>query len=919
MSEFFQTNRAFADKYRAELEKKFRQALKTLDPPGADPARLQAFYLAFKNVVCPLVQDEENRLQKEMQTSDNCHLHLLKNSALVDVVIQSALSTSLELCNAISGVETKPEEIPIAIAGQGSYGREEMYYRSDAEIQILINGKSDQDLPDSAREVIKHFEYLFLFQDIFPATCGSRYTQADFSNRDLEGDKILNFFLLLQHRFIVGNRLVYAEFKSSIKTASLLAQDKIAAYCANQRTYYDVQNTVFQQEPNVREELRRLYWALSMAQIKNNLERTNHFELLYELYERNIIGPVAFKNMQKGLTFLAKVRLLLHCHQRGAHRDVLSYEVREKIAQALGYDVKQFFQEYFFNAVYPLKRYSRNLFWESLTSDTEKVDNLTPYLAINSENQIIFDRDPEDLFRANPQWIFQVFPWVAQKNYHLSYPVTRSIEEHVDQNCPIFLEENVRGEILECFRKVIEGPFYAKALRLLHEFGLLSNYYIHEFKDICGLLQDIYVHKFPTDMHVLSAMDELNRLEQEDQADPFLRDLYYSIKNKTALILSVLLHDIGKGARTKDQNEELVGARMIPRILANLGYGGDTRLIQDVAFLVEKHLTMWDLMLLDPEEDETYDMVWDLVNHDKERLKMLVLLTYADRGGTKIKMSASQIGQLKLFYQYTLHHKKRSEVPNSVKLEFLQMVRLPNDLQAQLEIYNEFLQSKEHFIAELLFKPGAPADLVVCTKDVQGLLYQISTVLAYNHLDIVEANIQTLKDNVFDCFKIIRSDGTPIDHSEFYFVQKKVKDDLRRIFIHRERPIDLYRGLTLAPQAHKPVYKEVKLKLKIIGRAVKLATHDVFGTFMMEAKVFSDLHMQIQRAVLQNHQGTGVNIFYLLPEDVEKIINNQDRFLSTMNSYLSRLISSPTVLLDDPLDPERPAPVSPPLAPSTVR
>ena len=72
---------------------------------------------------------------------------------------------------------------------------------------------------------------------------------------------------------------------------------------------------------------------------------------------------------------------------------------------------------------------------------------------------------------------------------------------------------------------------------------------------------------------------------------------------------------------------------------------------------------MHDLLLLDPEEDDTYDMIWDLVNHDVERLKMLLLLTYSDRGGTKMKMSSSQIEQLKMFYQHTLHHKKRQDVP----------------------------------------------------------------------------------------------------------------------------------------------------------------------------------------------------------------------------------------------------------------
>ena len=85
-------------------------------------------------------------------------------------------------------------------------------------------------------------------------------------------------------------------------------------------------------------------------------------------------------------------------------------------------------------------------------------------------------------------------------------------------------------------------------------------------------MQDIYVHHFPTDIHILSALDILNGLEIDENADPFLKDLYHSIRDKTTLKLSVLLHDIGKGVRAPGQNEELLGARLVPGILENLGY-----------------------------------------------------------------------------------------------------------------------------------------------------------------------------------------------------------------------------------------------------------------------------------------------------------------------------------------------------------
>ena len=99
----------------------------------------------------------------------------------------------------------------------------------------------------------------------------------------------------------------------------------------------------------------------------------------------------------------------------------MSYEVREKIARAMGYEVKEFFQEYFFETVYPLKRLSRNIYSESLASHTKKQKNLSEFFSLNTQNQIYFEKKPEKLFLNNPYWFFKVFIWVAERNYNIAY------------------------------------------------------------------------------------------------------------------------------------------------------------------------------------------------------------------------------------------------------------------------------------------------------------------------------------------------------------------------------------------------------------------------------------------------------------------------------------------------------------------
>ncbi|MDC0206023.1 HD domain-containing protein [Nitrospinae bacterium] len=895
MNELYLANRNLSEAYRQKLQ----EITSSLDQSSAfsngSDINPQKYYLDFKNRAVEFVCKETELLKKECLNSDNSHLILLKQTVLVDIIVQEAYASALWLFNNKNSQDLTPEKVPLAILARGGYGREEMYFRSDADIQIVSQSSLEDKKKKWTEEIIRHFEYLFIFQDIFPVSSNSCYTEMETFEKDLSPEKVAQFLALLEHRFVTGNILAYKEFKSSIKTVNLMYQEEITKHCLNHGDYYEVQNTVFKQEPDIKEELRRLYWALASVRIIQKVEKTNQFELLIDLYAKKLISPLAFKSMQKGFNFLSKVRLMLHMIQEGAHRDVMSYEVREKVAKSMGYEVGNFFHEYFFGAVYPLKRFSRNLYWNSMAADTKKQKSLSEYFSLNTQNQIFFEKEPDVLFANNPLWFFKLFIWVAERNYYLSYEVIHAIEQNIEQANPIFTDDTSKLEIQNCFKRIIRGKYFSKAIRLLHEFGILENYLILEFKNLRGLLQDIYVHKFPTDVHILAALDALNGLEFKKTADPFLAELYHSQRDKTALKLAVLLHDIGKGAKVGDQNEELVGAQLIPKILETLGYIDKPKRVEDVAFLVEKHLTLYDLMLLDPEADDTYDMVLDLVNHDKERFKMLVLLTYADRGGTKMNMSNTQIEQLKLFYQYTLHHKSRESVPNAIKLDFLKMVRLPRELQSQLEIYYKFNQLKKPFMAEMLFNPGQPADLIICSQDTKGFLHKVSAVLAFNQLDIVQANIQTMKDKVFDVFKLINASGEPIDYGDFFFIQNRIQEDLSRIFIEKKPLAEIFNGRTFGNNIEGKRFQNVKFKMKTIGRSVKLATHNLPGTFMMEAKVLSDANMECQKAVLHTHQGTASNVFYLRPHDVAEIMHHQDYFIQTFTNALKPLTTGDSV------------------------
>ena len=898
MTDLYQSNRTQAEKYSQKIQSSLDPLIQPEPFPSFNDDKSQTFYLEFKKKIAPWVEQETARQKKELERSDNSHLLLLKRTALVDAVVIASYRMALVLFNRGRETPLKENDVPVTIIARGGYGREEMYFSSDVDLQMVLRSEASEAEKEIGRQVIHYFEYLFVHQNIFPTSSSAEFSEIATEDPTLDEGLLASFHSLLEHRFVAGNPVVYSEFKSSVKTASLIYKEQILKECFKHKTYFEIQNTVFQQEPNIKEELRRLYWATSLVRIRESFEQINQFELLSELHAKQKLSAPAFKNMQNALNFLSRMRMFLHCLQKGSQKDVMRFEVRDKMAESMGFKkkVNEFFKEYFFNAVLPMKRNCRNLFWETVTFATdEKVKKLSENFVLNSENQIIFAEGHEDFQWNSPIEIFHLFVLVSRKNYFISYPVIRSIEANISRLTPLFQSGPEPGKAEEYFRSMIRSKYFAKAVRYLHEFGLLDSFFIPEFKNLAGLLQDIYVHMFPTDIHILAALDALNNIETDPEADPFLVELYHSLRDKTTMKMAVLLHDIGKGIKSVGENEELVGAREVPRILSALGYEKNKRMISDIAFLVERHLMMYDLMLLDPDEDETFDMVWDLVHKDVERFKMLILLTYADRAGTKMKMSKSQIAQLKYFYQNTLHHKKQEGVSVPIKREFFKMIRLPRDMKSQLQIYSEFRKSREQFASELFFKTEQSSELVVCCKDQPGLLYKIATVLAFNHLSIMEANIHTLDDNVFDVFKIGDIAGNPIEFSNFFYLQKQINEDLNQIFISGVPLSTLYKGRSLTTEIQMEKFKDIKLKVAIIGRAVKVETHDILGTIMMETKVFSELNMEIQRAVLHSNYGSSSNVFYLRPEDVHQIIKKEGKFKKQLEKALMPLIRSEPV------------------------
>ena len=225
MENVYQTNRASGLRYFEKLKEAFSSQIHPEEFILAEKIDTQKFYLEFKSRLIQLVFRETEKLKDEMRHSSNIHLIILKNSLLVDVAIQIGFQTAIWFYNKQNDSQLIESSVPIVLVARGGYGREEMYFRSNIDVQIFSKSMDNEVPKDSVQKILKCFEYLFIHQEIFSAPYNFTHEELLPEGPNFDRENPALFCSLLEHRFLVGNKVLYDEFASSIKTTELLRKN----------------------------------------------------------------------------------------------------------------------------------------------------------------------------------------------------------------------------------------------------------------------------------------------------------------------------------------------------------------------------------------------------------------------------------------------------------------------------------------------------------------------------------------------------------------------------------------------------------------------------------------------------------------------------------------------------------------------
>jgi len=222
----------------------------------------------------------------------------------------------------------------------------------------------------------------------------------------------------------------------------------------------------------------------------------------------------------------------------------------------------------------------------------------------------------------DPEMLLRLFHFMAEHGLKLS----TTTEYKVEQALPALAATPPRGaELWLYLQETLVQPYAADALRAMNALRLLT-LLLPELKGIEALVVRDFYHRYTVDEHSFLAIEHLHGLkESKSEWDRRFGELLGEIEQPELLYLTLLLHDSGKAAPSKNHVE--LSLQFTGSCAERLDLDAADR--ETVRYLVASHLEMSAAMRRDIFDPANVKSFAERVGVP-ERLKMLCLLTYAD-------------------------------------------------------------------------------------------------------------------------------------------------------------------------------------------------------------------------------------------------------------------------------------------------
>jgi len=789
-----------------------------------------------------------------------------------------------------------------AIVALGGYGRGELNPASDIDLLVLYPWKSNPYVETVTERV------LYALWDA-GMQVGHAMRNARECCRLGMRDMIVKT-ALLDARWIVGDRRLMEEFEQ--QTVAMLwstgqkafFQEKLAE---SERRHARAGNSVYLLQPQVKDGkggLRDLHTAMWMAKVKFKVRRMRDLVPLAVLSERDIAV------LDEALDGVWRIRNAMHFVARG-HHDLLSFELQEMLAPALGFGPGRDGVERFMRSYY---RHATTLHRVSETVIARCTQNASPYRSVPLPVRRIREgmrirgdtlyATGRDVFERDPLMVLEIFAEAQRHGARLSPGTLELVRECL----PLLSAHGQSQQAGQILVRILRGRAHVAAtLGLMHAVGVLG-VVLPEFGALECLIAHDPFHIYTVDQHSLMGVREIEALRAGQRADsvPHLTEVMRELSQPELVFLGMLLHDVGKG---HGHDHSARGARMAHAVVTRLGLNEDEQAA--VEFLVQHHLLMSHLAQRRDVRDDGLVIDFCRTVGTVDNLQRLYVLTYADMSAVAPGVWNNWRGTLvtelyrrarEVFDRGVFEPEDRgaraarvrerviaSVVPTARGIVSELLEHMPDGyilgtpeevIPGHAELRRRLLDAEaagERPALAVLLTPYPERDfteIAICCRDRPGLFAMVSGVLTANRMNILAARINTSRDGIaLDAFRVSHPAGeVAIDAARW----ERVESTLRQVLsgaVDVEELVRRSTGSSLLQRRRRPVPTRIEIDNRVSSQCTVLDvyTGDRVGLLFTITNCLYHLWLQIHLAKITTMVDQVLDVFYVTDHEGRKI------------------------------------------------
>ncbi len=806
---------------------------------------------------------------------------------------------------------------PFAIIALGGYGRKEQCIHSDIDLLILF----DKSVPPEVEAFVQ--ELLYPLWD-------ARF-EVGYAVRNIDECIVMAFdrfdilTTVLDARFICGSSLIYSavmeKFRKELSTRHY-KQTLDYLFAHGIKRLENFGDSTYLVTPDLKSGfggLRDYHTLLWYAKIKSDIKERRDLEYY------GFLSHFEYETLEKTLAYIWDIRNRLH-HITGRKCDTLHFEYQTEVAGLLALqnqdsrpDVEVFLGELHARMEF-LKQINQITFEDIITSSRIRKESATPRLTktgglIIRKRRLYFANTVVILQR--PELLLKIFLESGRMRVPLSIEARRVVSEFLH-----LVDEDIKSDPanIKIFKRILALSFWEfNVLTVMLSTGILEQF-IPEFSAIRNKIQYNHYHLFPVDKHSIRCVQVMNsfRTPGTDINTSLYADVFKDVRNKNLLLVTALLHDIGKSDPAKEHSS--TGAEIARPILERLGFTATE--VADARFLIKNHLLLAKTATRrDVFDEET--AIYTASKVGKIRLlRMLFLLTVADSMATGPKawndwtenlikdlflktMRILKTGELASKKSQRLIQHKKEEVQALLKESWQEQTVMQqlDAMSGRYLLYMPAIHIADHIKLfrnlgdrQFIWQVSKEDDsdirtVVICGREKPGFYSKIAGVFFLNRLNIVASQAYPLGDtHILDIFKVMPPKDRLFEQEKW----KKAEKDLTRALDDDhflDKIVDkIPKQITIA-SGRRPEPNQVRIDNDISSffTIIEVLTYDFPGLLFTITNALYRSGLNVNVAVVGGKVDQIMDIFYVRDLENDQKIRDPRKLTQIKTAIIQRL------------------------------